>query len=44
MPKIAKGGMEGWRKVPKVVPFGGLRGLVPGAQTSPGQFLVNFDS
>ena len=22
-PKIARGGMEGWRKVPKVVPYGG---------------------
>ena len=31
-PKIARGGMEGWRKVPKVVPFEVLRGLVPGAQ------------
>ncbi len=28
MPKMARGGEGGWRKVPKVVPFGGLRGLV----------------
>ncbi len=31
MPKMARGGGEGWRKVPKVVPVGGLRGLVPEA-------------
>ena len=31
VPKMARGGVEGWRKVPKVVPVGGLRGLVPEA-------------
>ena len=30
MPKIVRGGVEGCRKVPKVVPFGGLRGFVTG--------------
>ena len=36
--KIAWGGVEGHRKVPKVLPFGGLRGLVLGA------ILQNFIS
>ena len=31
MSKIAMGGVEGRRNVPKVVHFGGLRGMVPGA-------------